>query len=497
MSSTTSISTPSRSTTNLGLPPRYRGWLRGLVGQWIDQQLGDSDGLPGLLTTHKKLWPETKARGLEETLWTNVVMPQREEDKRGLLQLDWERWIVLAKTRMKTWQVEQAKQRASVDKTPNTPSTKTVKALRRATNSDVEVPSRARLSSSGTPAAFASLMGSTIGTPIKSPGRPPSVASAHSTPRPDNFSDQLAAGLQRTVSGVSSSGSDVDDPMELFCERVRGMKGFQAFDAPVRDEWEVVRGEFVLGLEVSADATDEVPKHVQRSPLPGAFPQSGLLDEEPPSPPVKSAHAINSELTKDCAMLKPIFCLHFPPPPHSTAPSTTSTVRLTRDASGSNVQSNQAWWGSGRRWSEMTLKPGDDLEALSITFVEGKFALPHSGKRTAATGMQREQSSSSIGSSDASLVGVETSDGNGESETDAHSTDKPALQGTNLVIGGGKDDIPNEIDPDTIGLVGGTFIVRGMPDKHERQALERILQRMVSSGLWAWADISSIPYSPP
>ena len=246
--STAPVSTPSRS-TSLGLPPRYRGWFRGLIRQWIDQQLGDSDSLPGLLTTHKKLWPDIKARGLEEILWANVVMPQREDEKRGLLQLEWERWIVLARTRMKTWQIEQAKQQASVDKTPNTPSNKTVKALRRATNSDVEVPSRARLSSSGAPAAFASLMGSTIGTPVKSPGRPPSVASAHSTPRPDSFTDQLAAGLQRTVSGVSSSGSDVDDPMELFCERIRGMKGFQALDTPVRDEWEVVRGGSLLGSE--------------------------------------------------------------------------------------------------------------------------------------------------------------------------------------------------------------------------------------------------------
>lgn len=196
-------------------------------------------------------------------------------------------------------------------------------------------------------------------------------------------------------------------------------------------------------------------------------------------------------------MLKPIFCLHFPPPPTSTVPSTTSTVRLPRDSSNSTLQSNQTWWGSGRRWSEMTLKPGDDLEPLSIVFVEGKFALPHSGKRPNATAMQREHSSSSIGSSDASLVGGETSDGQAGTETDAHSTDKPARQGTNLVIGGGKNDIPNEVDPDTIGLVGGTFIVRGMPDKHERKALERILQRMVSYYLLALADISSTPYSPP
>lgn len=133
----------------------------------------------------------------------------------------------------------------------------------------------------------------------------------------------------------------------------------------------------------------------------------------------------------------------------------------------------------------MTLKPGDDLETLSITFIEGKFALPHAGKRPKTDPIQRLHSSSSIDSSDASLVGTETNDGTPESEVDAHSTtDKSARQGTNIVIGGKKDDIPNEVDPDTIGLVGGTFVVRGMPDQQERMALERILQRLVSRFTW-------------
>lgn len=238
----TPVSTPSRSTA-LVLPPRYRTWLRGLIRQWIDQQLGDSDGMPGLLSSRKKLWSESKARALEEILWTSVVMPQRDDGKRGLMELDWDRWITLAMKRLKTWQMELVKRQSNVDKTPNTPSNKTVKALRRATHSDVEVPVRARLSSSGTPAALASIMGSSTGTPIKSPGRPPSISSAHSTPRPETFSDQLTAGLQRTVNGPSSNGSEVEDRMEQFCVRISAMQGFQALDTPVRDEWEVVQGE--------------------------------------------------------------------------------------------------------------------------------------------------------------------------------------------------------------------------------------------------------------
>ena len=129
----------------------------------------------------------------------------------------------------------------------------------------------------------------------------------------------------------------------------------------------------------------------------------------------------------------------------------------------------------------MTLKPGDDLEPFSISFVEGRFALPHPHKRPAARTMQREESSSSIGSSDASLVSAETSDGAPDTKADGGDTDdKPAEQGANIIIGGGKDDIPNDVDPCTVGLVGGTFIVRGMPDQQERKALERILQRSVS-----------------
>jgi hypothetical protein len=144
----------------------------------------------------------------------------------------------------------------------------------------------------------------------------------------------------------------------------------------------------------------------------------------------------------------------------------------------------------------MTLKPGDELETLSITFVEGKFALPHAGRRRASTPMQREQSSSSIGSSDPSLISAETSDGRPESDEDAHSsTDESARQGTNIIIGGGKDDIPNDIDPETLGLVGGTFVVRGIPGQHERKALERILQRLVSFSTRTIADISFTPYS--
>ena len=204
--------------------------------------------MPGLLTTHKKLWPETKARGLEETIWKDVVMPQRDDGKRGLIEVDWDRWITLAMKRMKAWQLESADRQASTDKTPNTPSNKTVKALRRSTQSEVEIPSRARLSSSGTPVALASIMVSSVGTPVKSPARPPSVTSASSTPRAENFSNQLTAVLQRAASDPSCNGSDMDDPMELLCQRLRSMKGFQPLVSPTRDEWEVVRGQYIGDL---------------------------------------------------------------------------------------------------------------------------------------------------------------------------------------------------------------------------------------------------------
>lgn len=234
------VTPPPRQYPN-GLPPRYRTLLRDLLRQWIEQQQVRTDGLPGLVNSLHKLWPEARARQIEDAIWQHVILVQRgEKGKRGLLQLDWDRWIVLAMKRLQVYQLEEANRLTLIRST--SPAIKTVKTLKRASRSDVEVHARNRLSSSPSPAAFTSLMGSSTATPTKAVARPPSIASARSTPRPDEFSDQLTSGLQRVSSDKSSSGSDVDVTIGRFCERLREMPGYLALDSAKREDWEVVPG---------------------------------------------------------------------------------------------------------------------------------------------------------------------------------------------------------------------------------------------------------------
>lgn len=198
------------------------------------------DGLPGLSDTRQSLWSADQAQQIEDAIM-KMLMHGTDNASRGMIALDWERWIILSVRRIKAWQLEHDKRQAAVDKA-STPANKTLKALRRAPKSTTDVPARSRTLSSSTTIPFASLMSSTSNTPSKLPTRPPSIASARSASKSDYFAEQLTAELQRTTSEGSSGDADEEDPVETLCRRWSEMKGYRPLEEKPRDEWEVVRG---------------------------------------------------------------------------------------------------------------------------------------------------------------------------------------------------------------------------------------------------------------
>lgn len=129
----------------------------------------------------------------------------------------------------------------------------------------------------------------------------------------------------------------------------------------------------------------------------------------------------------------------------------------------------------------MTARPGAANDDFTITFVEGKFALPTDG-RSAPAGVTPNDSTVSMTESATDSVG--SSEQAGPSVANwfeaPRTGDKPSAQPVNIIIGGNRDDIPKDVD-EQVGLVGGTFVVHGLADQDERKAIERILQRLVSS----------------
>jgi hypothetical protein len=171
-------------------------------------------------------------------------------------------------------------------------------------------------------------------------------------------------------------------------------------------------------------------------------------------------------------MLKPVFCLQFAPaPPISTTASNASTVRF-RDRSSGSIGSNNAWWASGKRQSEMTIRGGEEQE-FEIRYLPGKFALPVISQRS-DSGSSAEQLGTSASSSGVGTLVSSTSRSESWSESD--SAGKSGQDPVNSILVGGEDDIPLEGE---VGLVGGTFVVKGVSDSNQRSALAKILQHLV------------------
>jgi hypothetical protein len=231
----------SRPWSTKGLPTKHEAHTRGLIRQWLSQQTIQHVGMPGN-SSRSRLWDDTKVKQIEEAIWRGTMVAQREPGKHGLLDVDWADWAARAWRRRETWKQEQAdmlkrKQKENVDKS-------TLRFLKRASRSEIDVPKRGRQLSVGTPISIPSMLPSTVSTPTRPPTRPPSIASSvKSSVKPDEFSEQLTAGLQKTISGTSSGSSASDEALEKWCETIRSLKGYEPLVTTKRDEWEVVDGE--------------------------------------------------------------------------------------------------------------------------------------------------------------------------------------------------------------------------------------------------------------
>jgi hypothetical protein len=176
-------------------------------------------------------------------------------------------------------------------------------------------------------------------------------------------------------------------------------------------------------------------------------------------------------------MVKPVFCLHFVPvPAPSATASNASTIRVKqRERSSGSVGSHAGWWAPGRRQSEITIKESDPHD-FEIHFVQGKFALPYN--HTSHT--TRSRAASVLSAAKASLQKTLSGDSSTWSDSDGCS-ESSGLNTANLIIGGGDDVLPREAAEDSIGLVGGTFVVQGVSDPIERDAIAKTLQYLVST----------------
>lgn len=126
----------------------------------------------------------------------------------------------------------------------------------------------------------------------------------------------------------------------------------------------------------------------------------------------------------------------------------------------------------------MTVKASDSEQDVDISFIEGKFALPVKSQGSRSTNISKNGSSASLADShctDSSDRPASLTSSDPDTVADLESGKCPV----NLVIGGAKADIPSDVDANLVGLVGGTFVVRGLHGKEERKAFERILQRLV------------------
>lgn len=230
----------TRRWTTKGLPPKHAAHVRVLLGQWFSQQTTQHVGLPGS-SSRSRLWDDEKVKQLVDTMSKGLLATQRDSGRNGLADIDWADWAARSWRRRETWKQEQAdvvkrKEKETIDRS-------TLRFLKRASRSEVDVPKRGRQLSVGTPNAIPSMLPSTVSTPTRPTTRPVSVASSiKSSSKPDEFSDQLTAGLQKTISGTSSGSSASDEIMEKWCDIIRSLKGFETLVTGKGDAWEVIEG---------------------------------------------------------------------------------------------------------------------------------------------------------------------------------------------------------------------------------------------------------------
>nr|XP_031860899.1 uncharacterized protein CI109_003626 [Kwoniella shandongensis]KAA5527971.1 hypothetical protein CI109_003626 [Kwoniella shandongensis] len=518
-----SLPPPSPRKNALGLPPTYLRHLRRLLHQWLEQQTQkEEDGLPlpreGSDGETKPLWSEKRIQELENAVWNGIVIPQLGKEKRrgrNLLELDWSDWIKKAEKRKKVWKAELLQQgRAEGSsperedrrrKTKNTLPPSDPRHSTKATATDTDIPAaKSRLTVPSTPILRPTQSGSY--TPSRSSTRSSSMSSFDS-------SNRRQEGRVAPKETWRDQDDEADQQKEWW-QIITSLKGFEKLSLSTKDEWELI--------------DDDLPKigTVPRD-LPGAFPQISNLDylrrsEDRYRSTASSSQSQFSELglpvpspkpfispIVDCDMVKPVFCLHFPSPP-SRRSGSQSTLRLRRnDSLGASSTgsigstSGKKWWGgSGGRWSEMTAGPDHEEEVIpEVSFVEGRFVPPtfysydsqstRKGLYKAAVRKRKSvrdafQRSPAPSMDDTAIASDSEVD---ESLDDPKlSSSSEALHGSRIqnkgslsaVIAGADNDIPvDAVANGTLGIVGGTVVIKGVTRVVERQSLEGVLRLML------------------
>jgi hypothetical protein len=264
-----------------GLPPKHCAHVRALLTQWLSHQTTQNFGLPGN-TSRSRIWDDDKVKEIVDAISKGLLVAQKDVGKHGLLEIDWADWAAKAWRRRDTWKQEQAdavkrKHKETMDKS-------TLRFLKRASQSDVDVPKRGRQLSVGTPNTIAPMIYSAISTPTRQNSRPASIASsAKSAVKADDFSDQLTAGLKKTLSNTSSGSSASDAAQDKWCDKIRSLIGYEPLVSAKRDEWEVVDGESTRVLLADLQTTSPGPPS-RSSQVPSPRVNQATCDSRPKSP---------------------------------------------------------------------------------------------------------------------------------------------------------------------------------------------------------------------
>ncbi|WVF70562.1 hypothetical protein IAT40_005353 [Kwoniella sp. CBS 6097] len=542
----TSPPLPPRKNVN-GLPPTYLRHLKKLLHQWLEQQIksDDDNGSPlprrtDLSGGQDRLWTDDRVKALEKALWEGAVSTRRVSREGGkggksLLELDWAGWIEGVQKRKAAWKVQLAEQQEAKQEDEKLKAELLSKTMpgsksRKGSVTEADPNGRGRLTVPGSPLPPFSSTSTSTTTPSRLNTRPPSVASSSksSSHTPEIRTHTPLPGRKVDQEDDRNSGEGEDELRE-WCRKVSALKGFERLSLPKKDEWEVVE--------------DAFPKYgtVQRD-LPGAFPQCSSNDyyraSEGHDRPYLTASSSKTRFSDlglptpgslpetpplDTELLKPIFCLYFPPSASNTSGASNSTLRLKRNNSlgaRSNVSvdsyggNGKKWWsGSGGRWSEMTIGPDHPTESESepeIEFIQGKYALPstskgrgtwkHSlSKRRSKTRKsildpfgQSPDSMASVNDEIAGTTNTSDTENEGSRGTETDEANSSTWSGTQrgssrstsdswaTVIAGSDDDIPTkEFEEGKVGIVGGTILIRGVKKEEDRKALESILQLLI------------------
>ncbi|OCF31113.1 hypothetical protein I316_07245 [Kwoniella heveanensis BCC8398] len=542
----TSPPLPPRKNAN-GLPPTYLRHLKRLLRQWLEQQVKrDDEGGPPLSRRtdlaggQDRLWSDDQVKALEKALWEGAILPRRiardgVKGGKGLLELDWAGWSEGVHKRKAAWRhyidqqqaAEQAEEKLKAETLAKAKSGGSKSRKGSVTEGDSFA--KGRLTVPGSPLPPFSSTSTSTSTPSRINTRPPSVASSSksSTHTPEVPMHTPSRARKADSQEERSSGEGGDEIRE-WCRKISSLPGFERLSLPKKDEWEVVE--------------DDFPKYgtIQRD-LPGAFPQSSSNDyfrnSEGQDRPYLTASSSKTRFSDlglptpvslpetpkvDTEMLKPVFCLYFPPSAIIDSGVSTSTLRLKRDNSlsarsnisvdSNGVANGKKWWsGSGGRWSEMTIGPDHPMEPEpdpEVEFVEGRYVLPSTsnGQGSWRHSLSRRRSRKrksvldSFGRSPDSFASVndentavssdtENEDSKGTETDEANSSTWSGTQrgskstttdSWTTVIAGLDDDMPpTEAGEGITGIVGGTVVIRGVKREEDRKALENILQLLI------------------